>query len=599
MKINAAIIIKNDSEIDSLKRCLLSFIDYVDGVYITATSTPNTQIQQLVKDINAEYKQEVAHYSYFEWVKDFSKARNFNFSQAPQDSDYIFWVDTDDIVVHAENLRVVAKQAKDSGKDVVFLSYWYGCTFDGEPSLETLKTVDIEQRMRERLLRPGVTRWVNRLHETPIPHEGVKNQYITYKYDEEKFPLAIMHASNLQEAEDKLPRNRELLELQLADEKAKGEADPRTLLYLMKIYSESSTDTETLEKCIEMGHEYLTKSGWDEERGTCLENMGIAAGVLERYQESINYLFQSLKEWPHQPMIYLRLAMAYYNLKNYRLAYFWMHQGSSIDIDAVKNSMVNLEGMKVMSTDLLMRLNFRDDFKDTKIAYEAAKQLYELKPTPETQGMLEVIEDAHRLNEACKGTDELAKYLNDIGQDEMIVPFLDSLPHGITAQPFAQKLRQKFAEPRVWEKDEICYFANFYANHFEKWSPKSLETGIGGSETAVIELAKRWAKQGYKVTVYGDPGQDQGEHDGVTYLPWYYFNYKDTFNIFIQWRSWFLADKVKSNLFLVDLHDIYSPIDMTKESVHAVDKFMVKSLYHRNLAPNVDDSKFVVIPNGI
>lgn len=599
MKINACIIIKDDSEIDNLKRCLLSFIDYVDGVYITSTNKPDFQIQQLVENINKEYKQEVAHYSYFEWVKDFSKARNFNFSQAPQDSDFLFWVDVDDIVVHAENLRWVAKQAIDGGKDIVFLPYWYGCTFDGEPSLETLKTIDIEQRMRERLMRPGVTRWVNRLHETPIPNDGVKNQYTTYKYDEENYPLAIMHGSSLDEAEKKLPRNRELLELQLHDEREKGEADPRTLLYLMKIYAESATDKETLEKTIEMGNEYLTKSGWDEERGTCLENMGIAAGSLGRDQEAIGYFFRSLKEWPHQPMIYLRLATSYFNIRNYRLAYFWMNQGASIDIDAVKNSMVNLHGMKVMSTDLLMRLNFREDFKDTKVAYEAAQQLFELKPTRETKGMLDVIEDAHRLNEACKNTDELAKYLSDTGYEEQIVPILDQLPFGVTAQPFAQKLRQKFSQPRVWGKDEICYFANFYQNHFEKWSPKSLETGIGGSETAVIELAKRWKKLGYKVTVYGDPGEFQGIHDGVTYLPWYYFNHRDSFNIFIQWRSWFLADKIKSKLFLCDIHDIYSPVDVTQNYIDAVDYFMVKSNYHRNIAPNIPDEKFKVIGNGI
>lgn len=73
MKINAVLIIKDDSEIDNLKRCLLSFIDYVDGVYITSTNKPDTLIQQLVKDINKEYHQEVAHYSYFKWIKDFQQ----------------------------------------------------------------------------------------------------------------------------------------------------------------------------------------------------------------------------------------------------------------------------------------------------------------------------------------------------------------------------------------------------------------------------------------------------------------------------------------------------------------------------------------------
>lgn len=598
MKINACLIVKDDTEIDNLKRCLLSFIDYVDGVYITSTNKPDDQIQKLVQDINKEYKEEVAHYSYFEWKDDFAAARNFNFSQAPQTSDFLFWVDADDIVVHGQNLRYVADQAIKNGQDAILVPYWYGCTFKGEPSLENLVSVDIEQKMRERLLRPGVFHWEGRLHETPIPNNGVKNNYSLYESKEH--PFAIMHGSNIKSAQDKLPRNRRILELQLEDERKRKEgADPRTLLYLMKIYAEGINEEEATKKVIPMGEEYLSKSGWDEERGVCYENMGVASGTLGNWNQAITYFFESIREWPHQPLVYLRLATAYFNLGNYRLAYFWFNKAHELDIKEVKNSMLNVEGMKVMSTELLMRLNFREDFKDTQIAYEAAKQLYELRPSEETQGMLQVIADANDLNEACKNTDMLAKYLVSIGEPEAVAKVLDQLPKGITAQPFAQTLRMRFTEPRVWGEDEICYFANFYQNHFEKWSPKSLETGIGGSETAVIELAKRWAKKGFKVTVFGDPGEQQGEHDGVTWLPWYYFNHKDSFNIFIQWRSWFLADKIKSKVFLVDIHDMYAPIDMKASDVHAVDGFLVKSQYHRDLAPQIPDEKFKIINNGI
>jgi len=598
MKISAALIVKGDEEEQILRRCLASFIEYVDGVYLTVTTKKHPKIEQIAKEINTAYEQEVVHLSYFEWCDDFAKARNFNFSQAPQDSDYLFWVDSDDIVVHAENLRVVADKGIKSKQDAILVPYWYGCTFKGEPSIENLVSVDIEQKMRERFLRPGVHHWEGRLHETPIPNNGVKNEYSLYESEDK--PFTIMHGSNITEAFKKLPRNKKLLELQLEDErKRKIGADPRTLLYLMKIYSETAEDKETLEETIKMGQEYLTKSGWDEERGVCYENMGMAAGLLGRHQEAIDYFFASIREWPHQPLIYLRLATAYYNIGNYRLAYFWMNKANEIDVKEVKSSMLNVEGMKVMSAELLMRLNFRDDFKDTKVAREAAEQLYELKPNEQTKGMRDVIADADDLNNACRNTDELAKYLVSIGEDSKIAKLLDELPQGVTAQPFAQQLRMQYSEPRVWGKNEICYFANFYSNHFEQWSPKSLETGIGGSETAVIELAKRWVKMGYKVTVYGDPRQDQGEHDGVTYLPWYYFNHRDSFNIFIQWRSWYMADKVKSKQFYVDLHDIYSQVDITPDTTHAVDKFIVKSDYHRQLGQKLPDDKFAIIPNGI
>jgi hypothetical protein len=598
MKINACMIVKGDEELRQLKRCLESFIDYVDGVYITVTSENNKEIQDLIERLNKAYNDEVVHYSYFEWVKDFSKARNFNFSQAPQDSDYLFWVDVDDIVVHAENLRKIAKKGVDGMKDGILLEYWYGCTFNGEPSFENLVSIDLKQKMRERFLRPGVTKWVNRLHETPTPLNGAKNNYTLHKYNEEDLPLAIMHTSKLEEAQEKAPRNRELLELQLKDERDSGEADPRTLLYLMKIYAESD-EIDLLERTIVMGEEYLTKSGWDEERGTALEQMGMACMGLDRPLDAIKYYFDAIREWPHQPMTYIRLATAYYNTNNFRLAYYWLDVGAQIDVEKNPSSFINHEAMKIMSSELVMKLNFREGFKDTKVALEAAKMLYELKPTNETGGMLDVVESAYRLNEACRNADELTRYLYDTSEVQKIVPLLDQLPISISNQPFAQKLRGKFSNPRTWGKNEICIFANFYQDHFEKWSAKSLETGIGGSETAVIELAREWVKKGYKVTVYGDPGADQGVHEGVTYLPWYYFNQKDSFNIFIQWRSWFLCDKLKSKLFLVDLHDIYSGVDLREHEINAIDYLMVKSEYHRSLAPNVPDDKFKIVSNGI
>lgn len=160
------------------------------------------------------------------------------------------------------------------------------------------------------------------------------------------------------------------------------------------------------------------------------------------------------------------------------------------------------------------------------------------------------------------------------------------------------KIRREVAPPRKWKDNEICYFANFGGKHFEPWDGTSLDKGIGGSETAVIRLADAWTKKGYKVTIYGDPMR-KGDHNGVAYLPWYYFNYKDSFNIFIQWRSWALASQVKARKFYVDLHDVFSGIDVSSEDLEHIDSFMVKSKYHRSLAPNIPDEKFIVISNPL
>ena len=175
-------IVKDDSEVESLKETLKTVLPFVDGLYITANGKKTAEIEALMESTREKYPYKTIDYSFLEWKKDFAEQRNFNFSRVNKDTDYILWLDTDDLLVGGEHLRKIAKQAKKKGKDVVFFKYWYGCEFDGEPSLETFKGVDIEH-YRERLIRPGVIEWKGRLHETPVPVSGQKDNYTKVPYN--------------------------------------------------------------------------------------------------------------------------------------------------------------------------------------------------------------------------------------------------------------------------------------------------------------------------------------------------------------------------------------------------------------------------------
>jgi hypothetical protein len=75
-------------------------------------------------------------------------------------------------------------------------------------------------------------------------------------------------------------------------------------------------------------------------------------------------------------------------------------------------------------------------------------------------------------------------------------------------------------------------------------------------------------------------------------------NPHDTFDTFIAWRAPEFIKGVKARKKFVDLHDTVEP-----ERVYAVakevDKFFVKSKYHRSLYPDLPDEKFVIVGNGI
>ena len=154
---------------------------------------------------------------------------------------------------------------------------------------------------------------------------------------------------------------------------------------------------------------------------------------------------------------------------------------------------------------------------------------------------------------------------------------------------------------KKWGEKSIVYLG--YGN---EWSPESLwTTGVGGSETALINLAKNWQKMGYEVTVYA---ASEGVYDGVQYHRLEDFDPEDEFNILILWRVCFdrLKTKIRARKIMFDFHDLLSSDDL-KGDLSQVDHFFVKSqfqkdffLTHENTKElNLPEEKFVVIPNGV
>lgn len=86
----ACIIAKNEAE--NLPRLFKSLEGCVDKIYLTDTGSTDKTIE-VAKELGAEV-------SHFEWVDDFSAARNFNLQQVKED--YAFWIDCDDVLENKE-----------------------------------------------------------------------------------------------------------------------------------------------------------------------------------------------------------------------------------------------------------------------------------------------------------------------------------------------------------------------------------------------------------------------------------------------------------------------------------------------------------------
>jgi tetratricopeptide (TPR) repeat protein len=594
MFISWCIIVKDDSEVESLKRCVGSVLPYVEEMVITANGEVVTEIEKFCA---TEPK---IKFFYHKWTKNFAEQRNICASKVSSNADYYGWSDSDDVLVGGEYLRQTAEKARKSNLDVVFFTYWYSCLFDGEPSEATMKSIELTQ-MRERLLKPGVTVWKKRLHETPVPVDNIDFQHGVFKYSEDA-PIAWLHlgvhreiVKGVVDDPSKNARNRELLELQLEDERATSGADPRTLIYLMKIYGEAD-DEETLLKTIEMGNEYLTKSGWNAERGMCCCIMGKCLGKLGRDREAKQLLFDAIGEYPFDPMLYLYLSKSCGNLKQYGEMRHWLEVALAMDPNQSISNVSNLLELKLMAAEQTMYYNF-NGARDIRKAYKAMQILAKEMPTPENMETLNYLKGVNDLEEASRVAHELMIFYQEQGNHDGVVKIVESMPDTMRNLPFAWAMYNKHKEPKVWGEKEICYYANFAKPHLEHWDGNSLTQGLGGSETAVIKLAEEWTKKGWVVTVYGDP-LVRTQINGVWYLPYFEFNSRDFFNIFIQWRSSFLAHRIKAKKFLVDLHDLWSP-QQFKGNVNQIDKFMVKSNFQKDMGEGIELEKFTVISNGI
>lgn len=140
----------------------------------------------------------------------------------------------------------------------------------------------------------------------------------------------------------------------------------------------------------------------------------------------------------------------------------------------------------------------------------------------------------------------------------------------------------------------------------EPWSPHSPKTtGIGGSETACIELARHFVRMGHRVTVYGDPRDQEGWFDGVEYRR-HDSLVREKCDVFISSRQPAAADlEIEARLRLLWVHDIHvgAPSPDMHRWLLRYDRILCLTEWHKQFLlrcyPHVHQDTVVVTRNGI
>ena len=142
----------------------------------------------------------------------------------------------------------------------------------------------------------------------------------------------------------------------------------------------------------------------------------------------------------------------------------------------------------------------------------------------------------------------------------------------------------------------FCYPAD------DPWSPESTLTGIGGSEEAVINIARELSALGHQVTVRNSSCTEASLYQRVIYTNYQTLRATASIDIAIVWRYPGLYPRYLRTLRIgktyLWLHDAF-PSSRVLPHLAFFHKIMVLSQFHRSLYEGVDPRRIVVTRNGI
>lgn len=579
-KIALAMIIKDDSEAKEVHRALGSVAKWVDGIFLTVTNKGQKKIKEVAKEYGATL-------SHFKWIKDFSAARNYNFSQVPKEYDFILWMDADDMFQGGENLQSVAQMAMKNDIWAVFCRYLYSVELDEQGGIKNI----LIEHLRERLIRNnGAYKWIAPIHETLIDQTNQQKQTDTNEF-------LMVHLADHSDMEKSMYRNIEILEKEVVD----NPSDPRPIYYLAKAYFDTRDPLLLKDKIgkgmgsltSELLKNYLRTSGWTEERAQAWEYLAIVHRENDQYDSAIIALMEAQTEWPQYPSIYIQLAMTYVLKQDWAKALHWVKVATHLELP--KTTLVlQPKDYQSMILECLFHIHFNT--QNLEMTERTITDLVEMIPNDLNKSRYAEVKDWRDKNNLAHWIIKLANHLNNSGQKGRLKALINAIPGEIDSAPALVSLRNDLTPPRKWGSKEVAIYCG---PGFEKWSPKSAAKGIGGSEEAVILLSQELNKLGWKVTVFADP-EVEGDYDGVTYLPYYYVNWKDQFNVLISWRQIQLFDMdIKAKKSYLWNHDIQNPLTYTPERVNKIDKVFFLSKWHRENVPELDESKIMYTANGL
>ncbi len=508
----------------------------------------------------------------------FDSARNFSFEKCT--SDWILWIDADDRLDNPEAIKTVIEEAPEE-LDGICATYNYAFDHRG---------LCVARHIKERLIRNnGSMIWLGVLHEAMVQNRKV-NLATTDKF-------AVSHEKDADGFARSSQRNYDIVKKWVEDEGLE-KTDPRNILSLANACLGLQKHTEA----IPLFDAFIRRSGWDEEIYVALHRMAICYRELGMHQESIECDLRAVECQPHVRDAYISLGQTYMETKQWFKSEHWLKQSFSKLNN--KAAVIHNPAEYVFNPWWFLGHVYANlssegkGFEYVKKAYDCFLKCKEVIPNDKDiderlQIFSKTLED-RRLAESFL---HVGAALKAEKGDEAVRSLLSCTPESIQADPTICKMRSSVFRKLISSGKDISIFCG---NCFEEWDETNLEKGIGGSEEAVIHMARRLGAKGWNVEIFNSVPSAR-TFGNVTYRPFWEFNYLDAVDVFISWRNPALFEymDVNAKQRYVWVHDMMQAGEFTEARWSKCDKIMFLSKAHRDAYPHVPEEKVLYTANGI
>ncbi len=162
VNLSVCFIVKNEEKV--IERILSQTTEFADEIVVVDTGSQDNTINIAKKYTNKVFK--------FEWVNDFSKARNFSFEKAS--GKYLMWLDADDFIDESSIVKLKSLKSKLGKQDVIMLPYETAFDENGKPTYSYY---------RERIVKNnGNFKFVEPIHEVIVPSGVIEYKNIPIKH---------------------------------------------------------------------------------------------------------------------------------------------------------------------------------------------------------------------------------------------------------------------------------------------------------------------------------------------------------------------------------------------------------------------------------